>query len=273
MLNEQIKRIVDELPLIAQLFDKEVYITVIDADAVVQGFVVPDGVTPQLSVGERFIDPSGAFQEVMATGKPKKNRLPKEVMGEVFEGMLVPVKDGEEVVGCVTCTYSVDIKEQNVEIAAQFQASVQEIRDSIQTIEGGIENLFKMLSAVNEVTNHVESDVNTATEVVGKISSNASRSNILALNASIEAARSGEHGRGFAVVATEMGKLANDSGSSATEIKTTLNTITGHLVSIISSIKDANGVAQEHMENISSIQKILEKTVVLSEKLEKNVNV
>lgn len=272
-MNEQLEKIVDVLPLMQQLFEHEVYITVIDAEGVVQGFVVPNGVIPQLRVGESFHDPSGAFEQVITTGKPKKNHLPKEVMGEAFEGMLVPVKDGRKVVGCITCTYSVDLKNQNVEIAEQFRKSVKEVNESIQTMVEGIENIFKMLSEVNQVTSNVESDVNTATEVVGKISSTASRSNILALNASIEAARSGEYGRGFAVVANQMGKLANDSGSSATEIKSTLDIITDHLVSIVSSIKNANDVAKEHMENVSKIQKVLGTIMVLAEKLEENVKI
>ncbi len=272
MLNERLQTIIDELPLIKQLYEHEVYLTVIDSEGIVQGFVVPDGVTPKLRVGELFIDPSGAFHEVISTGRAKKNRLPKEVMGEPFEGMLVPIKDGSEIVGCVTCTYSVNIKERNVEIASKFEAAMREVSASIQETVGEIEKLFHMLTDMDEMTNSVEHDVNTAAEVVGKIRSNASRSNILALNASIEAARSGEYGRGFAVVATEMGKLANDSGSSATAIKATLSTITEHLVSIIASIKDANDVAKGHLENVNTIQKVLEDTIVLAEQLEENVN-
>ncbi|MCM1186876.1 MAG: methyl-accepting chemotaxis protein [Lachnoclostridium sp.] len=125
---------------------------------------------------------------------------------------------------------------------------------------------------MNHMTANVESDVHNAVDVVNKITGNASRSNILALNASIEAARSGEHGKGFAVVATEMGKLANDSGSSASAIKTTLNTITEHLVSITSSIKDANDVAKEHLENMNSIQKVLAELNSFAEKLQRDLN-
>ncbi|MDE6421636.1 MAG: hypothetical protein K2K87_14100, partial [Lachnospiraceae bacterium] len=177
-----------------------------------------------------------------------------------------------EVVGCVVCTYSVDIKKQMSEIANQFQESVKEISDSIQTVINGIENLFRMLTEMDRMANVVEDDVSSAVEVVSKVSSNASRSNMLALNASIEAARSGEHGRGFAVVATEMGQLAKDSGGSAAAIKGTLDSITDHLVTIISSIKDANNVAKEHMENISKIQKILDQTLVLAGKLEEDIS-
>ncbi len=121
------------------------------------------------------------------------------------------------------------------------------------------------------MTNNVEGDVHNTVEVVNKISSNASRSNILALNASIEAARSGENGRGFAVVADQMGELAKDSGNSATEIKATLNTITDHLYSIITSIKEANDVAREHLEHVNEIQNTLEETLVLAGELEEDI--
>ena len=131
--------------------------------------------------------------------------------------------------------------------------------------------MFRMLTNMNEVTSDVEKDVNEASGVVNKISNNASHSNILALNASIEAARSGEAGKGFAVVATEMGKLAKDSGSSATEIKTTLSAIVNHLQSITQSITEANDVAKSHMDNINSIKGILEYTVSVARELENDV--
>ena len=46
-----------------------------------------------------------------------------------------------------------------------------------------------------------------------------------------------------------------------------------HLVSIVSSIKDANDMAKEHMENINEIQKILKETIVLAEQLESYLNI
>ncbi len=272
MLNKQIDQVVELLPVIRELFENDVYITVLDRDGIIQGYSVPDGVTPMLSVGQKFEDPSGAFDEVIRTGKRIHNQLPEEVMGEAFEGELVAIKDGGEVVGCLTCTYSVHIKKQMSEIASQFEESVKSVGVSIQEVIGGIESLFQMLTEMDRMANVVEGDVDNAVEVVNRVSSNASRSNMLALNASIEAARSGEAGRGFAVVANEMGQLAKDSGGSATAIKETLNTITDHLVSIISSIKDANGMAKEHMESVSQIQKVLDQTLVLAGKLEEDIN-
>ena len=101
MVNENVKKVVDLVPLIGQLFEYDVYISVMDEDSVVQGYYVPEDVTPKLHVGDAFHDPSGAFRDVMRTGQAKHNYLPKEVMGEAFEGILVPIKDGSKVVGCI----------------------------------------------------------------------------------------------------------------------------------------------------------------------------
>ncbi len=273
MLNGKLQQIIDVLPVVKQLFEHDVFLSVMDRDAVVRGVAVPNGEKPRVHVGDTFQDSTGVLYDVLKSGISKHNYLPKEVMGEALEGIIVPVKDGGNVVGCVTCTFSVEVKEQMADITTKFQNSVNDINSSIHSVIGGIENLSQMLTKMNEMTSNVETDVKTAVDVVNKISQNASRSNILALNASIEATHSGEHGRGFAVVASQMGKLANDSGSSAKEIKSTLSTITTHLASIIASIRDANDLAKEHMAHVSSIQKILDETLVLAGKLEEDVKI
>ncbi len=266
-MNKKLQSIVDNLDIIRQLYDREVIISVMDKDKVVQGFSLPQGMAPQAEVGSVFEDPSGILDEVIARGIAKHNYLPKEVMGFPVEGNLIPVEDDGQVVGCVICSYSVEDKEKVKDIAVRFRDSMQEIDNSVQEFVSGVETLAGMLASVNKMTSDVEQDVNGAADVVNKISSNASHSNILALNASIEAARSGEAGRGFTVVATQMGKLAKDSGNSATEIKATLSAIVSHLKAIMGSIKEADGVAVNCMDNIKSIKTVLEQTIAISNKL------
>lgn len=270
-MNEKLQFFVDHLDVINKLYDKDVILSVLDRDKVVQGLLLPPGMPPQAEVGSVFPDPTGTFDAVISKGVAKHNYLPKEVMGFPVEGNLIPIKDGGEVVGCIICSYSVEGKEKVREIASEFQTSIKQIDSSIQDVVSGVESLFSMLTDMNQMTTDVEQDVNSAADVVNKISSNASHSNILALNASIEAARSGEAGRGFAVVATEMGKLAKDSSNSATEIKTTLSAIVSHLEAITNSIKEANGVAKSYMESIGSIQTVLEQTISIANELENDV--
>lgn len=272
-MNAKLQNFVDNLDIISQLFDKELIISVLDENGIVQGFLLPEGLTPQAEVGSVFKDPSGTFDEVIRKGIAKHNYLPKEVLGYPIEGNLVPVKDNGKVVGCVICSYSVEGKERVKDIATKFQESIQEIDNSIQDVVKGIDNLFNMLSAMNKMTSDVEKDVNEATDVVNNISRNASHSNILALNASIEAARSGDAGRGFAVVATEMGKLAKDSGTSATEIKTTLSVIVNHLETITDFIKEANDMAKGHLDSIASIRDILENSISIAKELKNDVKI
>lgn len=270
-MNEKLQFFVDHLEVINKLYDKDVILAVMDMDKVVQGYLLPPGVPPQSKVGDVFHDPSGMLDTVLAKGVAKHNHLSKEVLGYPIEGNLIPIKDGGQVVGCICCSYSVEGKEKVQEIASNFQGSIQQIDSSLQNVVTGVESLFTMLTDMNQMTTDVEKDVNEAVDVVIKISSNASHSNILALNASIEAARSGEAGKGFAVVATEMGKLAKDSSNSASEIKTTLSAIVNHLEAITNSIKEANDVAKSYMESIGSIQAVLEQTIAVAGELKNDV--
>jgi methyl-accepting chemotaxis protein len=87
-------------------------------------------------------------------------------------------------------------------------------RDSAERLEAGLADVAAMAAAVSEIA-EMSSEINRVTVSIGKL---AAHSNILSLNASIEASRAGEHGRGFSVVATAVGTLAQQTLGLAREI-------------------------------------------------------
>ncbi len=143
--------------------------------------------------------------------------------------------------------------DRNIEDAADTRRDVQKVNNTLKEVHTEITGMVESIqrNAVTEVelaerlSLLLESahDVKGVLQVIEDI---ADQTNLLALNAAIEAARAGEHGRGFAVVADEVRKLAERTQKSVREINTTVNTI-------VQAVADASGEINKNVEKTQQL--------------------
>ena len=132
------------------------------------------------------------------------------------------------------------------EAAANLLYTRDEVEKMITDLRGSIQAELELASNLRELNTNA-SEIKNVLSIIGDISD---QTNLLALNAAIEAARAGEHGRGFAVVADEVRKLAESTQKSLSEIYTSVDIMVESIVNI-STQMDKNVKLIETLANES----------------------
>lgn len=131
-------------------------------------------------------------------------------------------------------------------------------RELVEAQVQGIERLATEIDQSVEVINRLAGDSKTISQVLDVIKGVAEQTNLLALNAAIEAARAGEQGRGFAVVADEVRNLARRTQQSTEEIEQMISRLQGGVGAAVKSMGASHAMADATVQQSAQVRQALE---------------
>jgi len=154
------------------------------------------------------------------------------------------------------------------ELAASIREIAQQIAESTTGSARAVEDVRRTYALIEQLDGVARRTV----EVVDLIRSIAEQTNLLALNATIEAARAGEAGKGFAVVASEVKNLANQTAKATDDVQAQIAAMTDATSSVVEAMRGVGGAIETVNNVASSISAAIEEQGAATRDISQNVN-
>ncbi|KIL80292.1 methyl-accepting chemotaxis protein [Pseudobacillus badius] len=267
---DSLREIADHLPVIQETYPEDTCLILSDKEKII-GYLPGKEIDLKLKVGESMSKyKKSATYKVLQTGEKIREEIPADMLGIPYISTCTPIRQDGQVIGAFAAVVSNQKMEDLRKGAEKLSAVIGQMTafsEEIAVIANSSANKLQELSRQSETMNK---NMKNVARIIQQVKEIASRSNILGLNASIEAARSGEYGRGFAVVADEIRRMAANSNSAAEDIQKQLEITQHEILQINESIQEIAAQTEEQSASTQEFHTMVERISDTAELLNKH---
>lgn len=254
-----LESLLDVLPNLKTILQEDLAVTLSDKEKFLAHYP-GDKINLGIPAGTKLNSNNPSYHSI-SENKIINSILPRELHGVKCRAVTTPVTDANgKIVGAIGIARSLEKQDKVEETAEGLFNSLEETNASVEEIALSSQTLSSAINNIVMLTHSTDEKIKRTDEIIKLLQNIASQTNLLGLNAAIEASRAGEFGRGFLVVASEMRKLAalaNESSKNVArelqEMSNSINQIVKEVQSV-GSISDSQAAATE--EITATIQEI-----------------
>lgn len=201
------------------------------------------------------------------SGKHSDIYLDESVYGMPINAFAFPVYEKDKLVGALAFGKPLDKEKKLEEYIDGVRQIVLNLQDKSHTIASHSEELAATSEEIHTQSQKALEDSEKTNEITKLIKSISRETNLLGLNASIEAARAGQHGAGFNIVAKEVRKLSSQTADSTEKIETSLNNVKSNIENLQENMKQITIASTEEAKLAQDFSEIIETLDGISSKL------
>lgn len=268
-----LKQLLDNLETIQSTYPDDASLVLMDSEKILN-YLPGKQIDLKLQTGASMGSMQGTVTyKAFHSGKVEKEEKDAQRYGIAYIATASPIKENGKIIGVMTSVVSnhkLDVLRNEAEeltaVSEELAATSEQMTDVSNTISKDLQDLA-------DESSYLKKEIQTIESVLHKIKDTAVKSRILGLNASIEAARSGDQGKGFMVVANEIKKMADSSKADVEGFEPQLEEMMLNIEKVLATIQHISSHSQEQVVMIEEFQSSFEHVVHAASELSKHANI